>query len=137
MGDASVMPSLTSVTIYTRRIPEMVEFYSRHFGYTAFQRPGDRIVELRPPGAGAVIRLHLAAKSQKMGQVLVKLNFDVDDVVAFARAAKKRGLEFGPLHDGMGYAYANAKDPSGNSISISGRAAAAARSEGFDVPYAP
>ncbi len=101
MGDASVKPSLTSMTIYTRRIPEMVEFYSRHFGYVAFQRPGDRIVELRPPGNGAAIRLHLAGKGQKMGQVLVKLNFDVEDVEAFARAAKKRGLAFGPLHDGM------------------------------------
>ena len=132
-----MLTPLTSITIYTRRIPEMVEFYSRHFGYTAFQRPGDRIVDLRPPGAGTAIRLHLAAKSQKMGQVLVKLNFDVDDVPAFSRAAKKRGLIFGALHDGMGYVFANAKDPSGNSISISGRAAAAARSAEFDVPYAP
>ena len=131
-----MMPPLTSITIYTRRIPEMVEFYSRHFGYGAFQRPGDRIVELRPPSAGAVIRLHPAAKSQKMGQSLVKLNFDVDDVAAFARAAKKRGLEFGPLHDGMGYVFANAKDPSGNSISISGRASAAAGASEFHVPYA-
>jgi hypothetical protein len=137
MGDARVKPSLTSMTIYTRRIPEMVEFYSRHFGYTAFQRPGDRIVELRPPGTGAAIRLHLAGKGKRMGQVLVKLNFDVDDVAAFTRAAKKRGLDFGPLHDGMGYVYANAKDPSGNSISISGRAAAAAQSEAFDVPFVP
>jgi catechol 2,3-dioxygenase-like lactoylglutathione lyase family enzyme len=128
---------LTSITIYTRRIPEMVEFYSRHFGYMAFQRPGDRIIELRPSGAGAAIRLHLAAKSQKMGQVLVKLNFDVEDVAAFARAAKKRGLEFGPLQDGMGYVFANAKDPSGNSISITGRAAAADGATEFDVPYAP
>ena len=72
-----------------------------------------------------------------MGQALVKLNFDVDDAAAFARAAKKRGLEFGPLHDGMGYVFANAKDPSGNSISISGRAAAAAGAAEFDVPYAP
>lgn len=127
----------SSITIYSRRIPEMVAFYSLHFGYAAFQRPGDRIIELRPPGAGAVIRLHLAAKSQKQGQALVKLNFDVDDVAAFARAAKKRGLAFGALHDGMGYVFANAKDPSGNSISISGRASAAAKSVEFDVPYVP
>ncbi len=130
-------PLFTSVTIYTRHIPEMVAFYSRLFGYTAFQRPGDRIVDLRPPGAGTAIRLHSAAKGQKQGQALVKLNFDVDDVPAFARAAKALGLAFGPLHDGMGYVYANAKDPSGNSISISGRGSAAAQSAEFDVPYAP
>jgi len=130
-----MLPVFTSITVYTRRIPEMVEFYSRHFGYSAFQRPGDRLIELRPPGAGTIICLHLAAKSQKLGQALVKLGFEVDDVAAFARAAKKRGLEFGPLHDGMGYVYANAKDPSGNSIAISGRASAAARSAEFDVPY--
>ncbi|WP_425358690.1 VOC family protein [Aestuariivirga litoralis] len=132
-----MMPLFTSVTIYTRRIPEMVAFYSHHFGYSAFQRPGDRIVELRPPGAGTAIYLHSASKGQKMGQVLVKLNFDVDDVHAFARAAKKRGLVFGALHDGIGYVYANAKDPSGNSISITGRTSAAARSAEFDVPYVP
>lgn len=130
-------PLFTSVTIYTRRIPEMVEFYSSYFGYKAFQRPGDRIIDLRPPGPGTAIRLHLAAKGQKQGQALVKLNFEVDDVTAFARAAKKRGLAFGPFHDGMGYIYANAKDPSGNSISISGRTSAAAQSAAFDVPYAP
>lgn len=72
-----------------------------------------------------------------MGQSLVKLGFEVEDVAAFARAARKRGLAFGPLHDGMGYVYANAKDPSGNSIAISGRAAAAAGSAEFDVPYDP
>ena len=101
-------PLFTSITIYSRRIPEMVAFYSRHFGYTAFQRPGDRIVELRPLGEGTAIRLHPAAKGQKQGQAQVKLNFEVDDVAAFARAAKKRGLAFGPLHDGMGYVFANA-----------------------------
>lgn len=132
-----MVPLFTSITIYTRRIPEMVGFYCRHFGYAAFQRPGDRIIDLRPPGPGTAIRLHSASKGQKMGQSLVKLNFEVDDVIAFARAAKTRGLVFGPLHDGMGYVYANAKDPSGNSISISGRSLAAARSAAFDVPYVP
>lgn len=128
-------PPLTSVTIYTRRIPEMVEFYARHFGYRAFQRPGDRLVELRPPGPGIAIRLHAAAKGQKQGQSLVKLNFDVADVEAFARGAKKHGLVFGPLHDGLGYVFANAKDPSGNSISISGRTVAAKASPEFNVRY--
>ena len=63
-----MLTPLTSITIYTRHIPEMVEFYSRHFGYAAFQRPGDRIVELRPPGAGAAIRLHPAGKSRRWGR---------------------------------------------------------------------
>ncbi|WP_421695109.1 VOC family protein [Aestuariivirga sp.] len=132
-----MLPIFTGVTLYTRCIPEMVDFYSRHFGYAAFQRPGDRIVDLRPLGAGTAIRLHLATKGQKQGQVLVKLNFDVDNVSAFAHSAKERGLVFGPLHDGMGYVNANAKDPSGNSISISGRTSAAAQAAEFDVPYAP
>jgi hypothetical protein len=52
----------------------------------------------------------------------VKLVFDVPDVASFVKNAAKNGLLFGPLHDGGGYNYANAKGPSGNSISVSSRA---------------
>lgn len=115
-------PPLARLTLYTRRIPEMIAFYRLHFGYSAFQEPGDRIVELRPPGAGLILHLHQMAKSQKEGQVLVKLGFDVEDVVAFAAEAAKDGLVFGKPFKANGYLFANAKDPAGNSISITSRA---------------
>lgn len=114
-------PPLARLTLYTRRIPEMVAFYALHFGYTAWQEPGDRIVELRPPDDGLIIHLHPLAKSQKEGQVLVKLSFDVEDVVGFARNAAENGLVFGKPFKGNGYLFANAKDPAGNSISITSR----------------
>lgn len=115
-------PPLNRVTIYTKRIPEMAAFYALHFGYVALETPGDRLVELRPPGPGLIIQLHPAGKGQKEGQSLIKLGFDVEDVPAFCQAAKKKGLAFGALHKGGGYVFANAKDPSGNPISVTGRA---------------
>lgn len=117
-----MQPHLNRVTLYTNRIPEMAAFYALHFGYAAIEAPGDRLIELRPPGPGLIIQLHRAGKGRKQGQSLVKLVFDVEDVPAFCQVARKKGLAFGALHKGDGYVFANARDPSGNPISISGRA---------------
>jgi len=116
------MPQLNRLIIYTKRVPEMIAFYTRHFGYAVRQLPGDRIVELLPEAGGAALLLHPAAKSQKEGQALVKLVFDVEDVEAFCREAKADGLDFGAVHQADGYTFANAKDPSNNSVSVSSRA---------------
>ena len=113
---------LGRILIYTRDIEDMVAFYVRHFGYQARKIEGDPIIALKPTGAGMQILLHPVAKSQKMGQVLIKLVFDVADVPAFCAAAARNGLSFGKIHDGAGYQFANAKDPSGNSVSVSSRA---------------
>ena len=128
------MAHLTRLTLYTRRIEEMVAFYSTHFGYTPLQEPGDRIIELRPPGAGAILQLHPLAKSQKEGQVLVKLSFDVEDVDAFVAKAAQNGLKFGKPFTANGYTFANAKDPAKNAISITSRAFASLKLEPFVPP---
>lgn len=120
-----VEPRFGRLVIYTKRIPEMITFYERYFGYVARHLPTDKIVELRPKKDGMIIMLHPAGKGQKEGQSLVKLVFDVKDVEAFCRKAKKEGLIFGPIHHAADYMFANTKDPSGNSISISSRAFAA------------
>jgi hypothetical protein len=88
----------------------MADFYKMHFGYSVHREPDDRIVELRPPGTGAILLLLPAAKSKRAGQSAVKLVFACNDVETF-----------GALHRGDGYVFANAKDPSWNAISISGR----------------
>ena len=36
--------------------------------------------------------------------------------------AAAQGLAFGAIHKGDGYAFANAKDPAGNPVSVSSRA---------------
>ncbi|MEQ8601080.1 MAG: VOC family protein [Devosia sp.] len=113
---------LGRIIVYTKRIPEMISFYSGLFSFTAVQRSGDRLVELRPNSDGISILLHPAAKGQKEGQALVKLVFDVEDVPEFLRLATKKGLVFGPIHQADGYVFANTKDPSGNSVSVSSRA---------------
>lgn len=127
------MLHLNRLTLYTRRIDEMVAFYGRHFGYHAYQEPGDRIVELQPSGSGAILQLHPLAKSQKEGQVIVKLGFDVEDVEAFVATAAAQGLKFAKPFKANGYMFANAKDPSKNNISVSSRAFAS-----LDLqPYTP
>lgn len=113
---------LGRIVIYTRKTEEMAAFYARHFGFSVLRIEGDRIVELKAQDAGISILLHPASKRQKEGQALVKLVFDVQDVKGFCENARSRGLKFGKIHQGDGYEFANAKDPSGNSVQVSGRA---------------
>jgi hypothetical protein len=52
----------------------------------------------------------------------MKIVFAVSDVRRFIAERRNHGLEFGPIHGAKDYFFANAKDPAGNSISISDRA---------------
>lgn len=116
-------PILSSLILYTSRVTEMAQFYADFFGYSVHAFEGDRIVELRPPGSGTILLLHPMGKGRNQGQTLVKLAFAIDDVAGFCAICAEKGLVFGPLHTADGYVFANAKDPSGNSISVSGRLA--------------
>ena len=113
---------LGRLILYVRDVEATIRFYEKHFGFKPHRQEGDRIVELLAPEGGANLMIHPAAKAQKMGQALVKLVFDVEHVEAFRARCVEKGLEFGPVHQADGYIFANAKDPSGNSISISSRA---------------
>jgi len=113
---------LGRLILYVRDVEATIRFYEKHFGFKPHRQAGDRIVELLAPDGGANLMIHPAAKAQKMGQSLVKLVFDVEHIEAFRTKCAEEGLEFGPVHQADGYAFANAKDPSGNSISISSRA---------------
>ncbi|MDL2405439.1 VOC family protein [Rhizobium calliandrae] len=114
--------ALGRIILYARDVEATIGFYEKHFGFKPLRQAGDRIVELLAPDGGANLMVHPAAKTQKMGQSSVKLVFDVELVEAFRAKCASGGLEFGPLHQADGYVFANAKDPSGNSISISSRA---------------
>ncbi len=113
---------LGRIVLYVRDTEATIDFYQRYFGFKPLRQDGDRIVELLAPDGGANLMIHQAGKAQKMGQVLVKLVFDVENVEAFRAKCAGDGLEFGPLHQADGYVFANAKDPSGNPIAISSRA---------------
>ncbi len=115
-------PPINRIVIYSKKIPQMIAFYSGLFGFTAHRQEDDRIVELQPASGGATLLLHPAGKGQREGQALIKLVFDVENVEGFCRRAAGHGLAFGPIHRADGYEFANAKDPSGNSISVSSRA---------------
>jgi predicted enzyme related to lactoylglutathione lyase len=113
---------LGRLVLYVRDVEASIVFYEKHFGFTRSQNSDDRIIELIARDGGANLMIHPAGKSQKMGQVLVKLVFDMADVEGFCAARAAEGLEFGPVHQADGYVFANAKDPSGNPISVSSRA---------------
>ncbi|MFS8050013.1 VOC family protein [Rhizobium sp. BR 314] len=113
---------LGRLILYVRDVEATIRFYEKHFGFKSHRQAGDRIVELLAPDGGTNLMIHPAAKAQKMGQSLVKLVFDIEHVEAFRARCAEEGLEFGPIHQADGYVFANAKDPAGNSISISSRA---------------
>jgi len=118
---ASVNFELGTVIIYARDMKRTALFYSKHFGFQTTGEIVEGLIELHAPNGGASILIHQAARSVKLGQVGVKLSFHVRDVEAFAAAASRNGLKFGAVHKADGYAFANAKDPDKNSISISSR----------------
>ena len=115
-------PALNKILIYAKNPQRTAEFYQRFFGFALEADEGDGILELASPSGGARILIHQAAKSVKLGQVGVKLVFDVKDIEAFKQKCAALGLEFGSTHHADGYAFANAKDPDKNSVSISSRA---------------
>jgi predicted enzyme related to lactoylglutathione lyase len=112
--------ALSRVVLYVRDIPAVASFYQRFFGLQPLGSPEPGWLELGPPGGGCAIALHQAAVSQKRGSE-IKLVFGVADVHAFKAASAAAGLQFGPVHQAPGHAFANAKDPAGNAISISSR----------------
>jgi len=116
---------LTRILLYVRDVEETVRFYTTLFGLTVIRAEGDRIVELVDPQDGANLMLHPAAKGQRMGQSTVKLVFSVADVASFCAKSAALGFPFGPIHHTGSYAFSNAKDPDGNSVSVSSRGIAA------------
>ena len=112
---------LGRLVLYVRDVEATIQFYETYFGYVADRRDDDRIIELVSSDGGATLMIHPAGKAQKMGQVLVKLVFDAQNVEAFSADCRAKGFEFGPIHQADGYQFVNAKDPNGNSISVSSR----------------
>jgi predicted enzyme related to lactoylglutathione lyase len=112
--------SIARVILYVRDIPKVAAFYERFFGMKPLPGAKDGWLELTCPSGGSTIALHQAAKSQKSGAAM-KLVFAVKDVQAFVRESEKEGLHFGAVHSADGFEFANAKDPAGNSISVSSR----------------
>ena len=112
--------SIARVILYVKDIPKVAVFYERYFGLKRLPGATDGWLELTSAAGGCTIALHQAAKSQKSGAAM-KLVFAVADVRAFVRAREADGLQFGAIHAAEGFEFANAKDPAGNSISISSR----------------
>lgn len=115
-------PSLNTVLIYARNPVKTAAFYRTYFGFVGHEQPVEGLLELTSPTSGLTILIHQAAKSVKLGQAGVKLVFSVEDIEAFKQRSQETGLLFGSTHQANGYAFANAKDPDGNSVSISSRA---------------
>jgi predicted enzyme related to lactoylglutathione lyase len=115
-------PSFNTLILYVRDLQKTCAFYQEYFGFLSTGEIVEGLIELYSPQSGIKILLHQAAKSVKTGQVTVKLIFDVEDIEGFKQEAAEKGLVFGSTHQANGYTFANAKDPDGNSLSISSRA---------------
>lgn len=113
---------LDTILIYAKNPAATAAFYSQFFGFETSGEMLEGLIELNAPGSGASILIHQAAKSVKLGQVGVKLMFSVEDVDVFKEESAQRGLLFGSTHQANGYAFANVKDPDGNSVAVSSRA---------------
>jgi len=114
--------TLGTIILYARDMQKSADFYGKHFGFKTTCEVVEGLIELTAVNGGASILIHQAAKSVKLGQVGVKLSFHVADIKAFKIQAATQGLKFGATHQANGYAFANAKDPDKNSVSISSRA---------------
>ncbi len=112
---------LVRVILYVRNMEKSAEFYERHFGFQHVEVGVDDLIYLESPANGIGLMLLQAAKSVKLGQAGVKLVFQVEDIESFKARSAKAGLKFGTTHEGSHYSFANAKDPSGNSVQISNR----------------
>ncbi|MBX2831237.1 MAG: VOC family protein [Rhodospirillales bacterium] len=121
MDDLTIGPC-NRIVIYCKNIDAMAQFYADCFEYQVFKKPDDRIIELRRNDGGLILMLHPASKGQKQGQSLIKLVFDIKNVDAFRQRLLAQGINIGPIHQTDTYQFANFKDPSGNSVSISSRA---------------
>lgn len=120
---STIAPPVSCVILYVKDIPKVSAFYERYFGMKPLPGATPGWVQLASPAGGCTIALHQAAVSQKSGAAM-KIVFGVKDVRAFKEAREKEGLKFGAVHvvkEGKGHEFSNAKDPAGNSISISSR----------------
>jgi predicted enzyme related to lactoylglutathione lyase len=115
-------PTLNTIILYAKNVQKTAEFYRKFFGFESSGEVVEGLIELAATNGGASILIHQAAKSITLGQVCVKLMFDVPDVEAFKKRSAELGLVFGSTHIANGYSFANAKDPDKNSVSISSRA---------------
>jgi predicted enzyme related to lactoylglutathione lyase len=115
-------PLLNTIILYAKNMQKTCAFYQEYFGFVSTGEVLEGLIELDTPHGSTKILIHQAAKSVKTGQVTVKLVFDVEDIEGFKQKAAEKGLEFGSTHLANGYTFANAKDPDGNSVSISSRA---------------
>jgi predicted enzyme related to lactoylglutathione lyase len=117
---AFVATDVSSIVLYVKDIPRVAAFYQEHFGFTASPSPWVGWRLLISKSGGCSLGLHQAAKGQKSGAAM-KIVFAVPNLDKFIAVRAKNGLKFGAIHKAPGYEYANAKDPAGNSISISNR----------------
>ncbi|MFN8414611.1 MAG: VOC family protein [Anaerolineales bacterium] len=113
---------LSTILIYARNMQITAEFYQKYFDFISTGQVVEGLIELKSQNGGANILIHQAAKSVKLGQVGVKLMFDVEDVEEFKTKSASMGLKFGSTHQANGYTFANTKDPDKNPIMISSRA---------------
>jgi ankyrin repeat protein/predicted enzyme related to lactoylglutathione lyase len=113
-------PPIARIILYVKDLPTVAAFYQQHFGMKPLPSDDPGWLELESSPGGCNLALHQAATGQKSGAAM-KIVFAVADVPQFVQEREAHGLKFGPIHSPAGFQFANAKDPAGNSISVSSR----------------
>jgi predicted enzyme related to lactoylglutathione lyase len=113
-------PPIARIILYVRDIPKVAAFYQKLFAMHPLPGASDGWLELAGDTPGCTIALHRASVAQKSGAA-IKIVFGVIDVKAFKEAKEKQGMKLGVIHQVEGFEFCNARDPAGNSISISSR----------------
>ena len=114
-------PPISRVILYVQNMPKAAKFYQTYFGLQEVATGHSDLIHLISPSGGCALTLLQASKGQKVGQSIVKLVFDVEDVETFKQNSTERGLTFGVTHRGDDYEFANARDPAKNLVQISSR----------------
>ncbi len=109
------------VTIYAKNVEKTVNFYAKYFDFSVSDLSEETFTILDHESTNVSIFVHQAAKGVRHGQACIKLVFNVPSVDEFKEHSKAKGLNFGVIHRGDGYAFSNTKDPNGNNVQISSR----------------
>lgn len=112
--------SIARVVLSVWDMPQVTVFYQWHFGLRPLPSARKDWLEFEPEPGGCTFALPHAAKSEKIDPA-IEIAVGVLDVRGFVAKRAKAGLKFGAIHDAGDFAFANAPDPAGNSISVPSR----------------
>ena len=108
--------------IYTRRLPQALEFYRDVLGFEVVESYPGAYARLKSPGGETTLALHVVETGQAMDAATegLRLYFEVRDLEPFCRSLTKKGVKLDQMPKEMpwGWKHAFLRDPDGHEISL-------------------